>query len=482
MIKRMKLGFIVIASIMLVLLGFSLQDSARGQDLCVDCICPGLDNTTGWFDIAVSFPDPDIGTSSFTAGLLGTIESLGAGQPNIGGIDWLFNDDAFLNTTRLGSQLVTWWSQKSLRNTYIQVTNTIGFCAFNGVIISPGFACYTVADCDDVIDPLDPRNSCVGVPLEVKFLDENCIEITNFCDPYTPGDTHVYNAGDLVDNNGIPRNDAVLQGKEGVFVVTPVNNCEDEFPISWNFLDGNLRMIDQDNDTDYGTNVFARRAEGDDPASSFNCNIPGTSVGVFIGPPFDCEYEFIIPSQLKHNFFELQTSAAAASDLVLISFIDNYNRPPFFVPLSYAVIPGFAQYTPDDFCDEAENCDSCPPFTGCFVRKGLNDPFPVSEDFAPPTPTADSTPSPTPTATATPIPCTNDDDCPPGFQCEFVDMDSGFCVPVEPTPTPGPGGGGNGCDIAGAPVQLGTAMANILIPLVPAFAIGYRIIRRRGRK
>jgi hypothetical protein len=31
-------------------------------------------------------------------------------------------------------------------------------------------------------------------------------------------------------------------------------------------------------------------------------------------------------------------------------------------------------------------------------------------------------------------------------------------------------------------VQLGTAMDNILIPLVPAFAIGYRIIRRRGRK
>jgi hypothetical protein len=31
-------------------------------------------------------------------------------------------------------------------------------------------------------------------------------------------------------------------------------------------------------------------------------------------------------------------------------------------------------------------------------------------------------------------------------------------------------------------VQLGTAMANILIPLVPAFAIGYRIIRRRDRK
>ncbi|MCI0453900.1 MAG: hypothetical protein L0Y68_02755, partial [Candidatus Dadabacteria bacterium] len=466
------------------------------QDLCVDCICPGLDNTTGWFDLAVSFPDPLIGTSNFTAGLLGTIESTGAGSPNIGGIDWLFNEDAFLHTTRLGSQLVTWWSQKNLRNTYIQVTNTIGFCAFNGAIIfapfingNESFACYGVQDCEDACDVVnevlkgdcegtgDPRLSCVGVPLEVKFLDENCIEITNFCDPYTPGDTHVYNLGDLIDNNGIPRNDAVLQGKEGVFLVTPVNNCEDEFPISWNFLQGNMRLIDQDNDTDYGTNVFARRAIG------LTAGCGNDEPGFFIPGAFDCFYEVVSPSQLKHNFFE--AGVAAASDLVLISFIDNYFRPPFGPPRPYAVIPGFAQYTPDDFCDEAENCDSCPPFTGCFVRTGLNDPFPISEDFAPPTPTpAPATPTPTPTVTVTPQPCSEDDPvCPPGQFCDIPPGgDTGVCVPATPSPTPGPGGGGNGCDIAGMPVQLGTAMANILIPLVPAFAIGYRIIRRRGRK
>ncbi len=469
MIKRMRRGFIVIASIMLVLLGFSSYKEARGQDLCVDCICPGLDNTTGWFDLAVSFPDPLIGTSDFTAGLLGTIESTGAGQPNIGGIDWLFNDDAFLNTTRLGSQLVTWWSQKNLRNTYIQVTNTIGFCAFNGFITQPGFACYTVGDCAEFgFDPADPRNSCVGVPLEVKFLDENCIELTNFCDPYTPGDTHVYNAADLIDNNGVPRNDTVLQNHEGVFVVIPVDNCEDEKAISWNYLDGNMRIFDP-NDTDYGANVYARRAvDGGNPITEFFCNQPTVELGA------SCIYDRVIPDFLQQNFF--QAGVASAADLVLISFIDSFD---FLGSGPYAVVPGFAQYTPDDFCDEAENCDSCPPFTGCFVRTGLNDPFPVSEDFAPPTPTpAPATPTPTPTATATPIPCTNDDDCPPGFECSPADI----CVPIPPTPTPGPGGGGNGCDIAGAPVQLGTAMANILIPLVPAFAIGYRIIRRRGRK
>ncbi len=475
MIKRMKKGFIVIASIMVVLLGFSIRDEASGQ-VCVDCLCPGLDFSTGWFDIAVSFPDPLIGESDFTAGLLGTIESLGAGAPNVAGIDWIFNEDAFLDTTTQGSQLISWWTQKTGRHTYLQVTNTIGFCAFNAQLIKPGFACYGVQDCEDACDQLigcdgtgDPRLSCVGVPLEIKFLDENCVEITNFCDPYTPGDTHVYDLANLIDNNGIPRNDAVLQGEEGIFVVTPVNNCEDEFPISWNFLQGNMRRIYEGFDTDYGTNVFARRAI---EPPFFDCGV-GFVVGVD-----GCEYNFIVPDQLKHNFFALPTSAAAAADLVLISFIDNYNRPPFG-PLSYAVIPGFAQFTPDDFCDEAENCESCAPQFGCFVRTGLDDEFPVSEDFAPPTPTPPpATPTPTPTATATPIPCTNDDDCPPGFECSDADI----CVPIPPTPTPGPGGGGNGCDIAGAPVQLGTAMANILIPLVPAFAIGYRIIRRRGKK
>jgi hypothetical protein len=388
-------------------------------------------------------------------------------------------------------------SQKNLRNTYLQVTNTIGFCAFSGPdpaniinllgVVTPGFACYGVQDCQPACDKIndfggdcdgtgDPRLSCVGPNLEVKFLDENCIELTNFCDPYTPGDTHVYNAGDLIDNNGIPRNDAVLQGREGVFVVTPVNNCEDEEAISWDFLDGNMRMIDQDNDTDYGTNVFARRADG---IQDF-CFFPGQPID---GSP--CFYEDVIPEQLKHNFFDA-FGIAAASDLVLISFIDDYEADDSDFVCSdedcpYAVIPGFAQFTPDDFCNDIEQCESCTPQFGCFVRTGLDDPFPISEDFAPPTPT----PSPTPTSTA--VPCTSDADCPAGFECEFLDQPSGFCVPIPPTPTatptstPGPGGG-DGCDIAGAPVQLGTAMANILIPLVPAFAIGYRIIRRRGRK
>ncbi|HEY7534633.1 MAG TPA: hypothetical protein VH878_01650 [Thermodesulfobacteriota bacterium] len=474
MIKRLRLGFIVIASVMLLLLGISKQEEARAQDTCENCICPGLDNNIGWFLLGISFPDgptlPDF--ADFTAGMLGTIESLGAGTSSVGGLDWLFNEDSFLNTTELGSQLVVWWSQKNGRNTFVQVTNTIGFCTDpeSGEIL--GIPCVGVQDCPDASDI---RTTCRGVDLEVKFLDENCVELTNFCENYTPGDTHVYNFGDLIGNNGTPRNDTVLQGHEGVFVVTPVDNCADEFPISWNFLQGSMRMVDQGNDIDYGANVYTRFADNNGPPTPLeNCEFPGTVIN-----DCDCHYEFIDPFLLSGDFFQLPTSVAVASDLVLISFIDNFDFVGSCDPIPYAVIPGFTAFSTDDFCDGDENCNSCPPVTGCFIRTGLNDTFVVSEDFAPPTPSPTPTPTPTITATPTPQACSqNDPTCPAGQHCDF---DSGICVAGTPTP-PNGGGGGGGCDIAGAPVQLGTAMANILIPLVPAFAIGYRVMRRRNRK
>lgn len=430
MTKRSRLGFIVIASIMLLFLGIGTIEEARGQ-LCEDCICPGLDNGTGWFDIAVN-TDPDgNGDTSFTAGLLGTIESLGAGAANIGGIDWLYNEEFLLPTTLTGSQLITWWSQVDDRNTYVQVTNTTGICDVSGD------ECHTVGDCtvDDT--------ACLGVNLEVKILDENCLELTDFCDPYTSHDTHVYNLGDLVDNNGNNRNDAVLQGHEGVFVVTPVDNCENEEAISWNFLNGNLRLIDEGNDIDYGTNVYTREAV----FFATDGGAPCPAGDVLGDPSTPCSLLLYQPSQLKQNFSEV--GVAAASDLVFISFNDVFGPP-------YAIAPGVTQFAPDDFCNDSEQCESCPAFTACFARTGLNDEIPISEDFSPPTPTPSPTPPPT-----TPPPTT---------------------PPPTASPTSPPGGGGGGCSLVGSTVQLGTAMANILIPLVPAFAIGYRVIRRRGRK
>jgi beta-propeller repeat-containing protein len=61
--------------------------------------------------------------------------------------------------------------------------------------------------------------------------------------------------------------------------------------------------------------------------------------------------------------------------------------------------------------------------------------------------------------------------------------DHGFVAKLDPNlsaKTSG-GGSGNGCSIGG-PVQIGTGMTNLLIPLLPAFAIGLRALRRRARK
>jgi hypothetical protein len=54
-----------------------------------------------------------------------------------------------------------------------------------------------------------------------------------------------------------------------------------------------------------------------------------------------------------------------------------------------------------------------------------------------------------------------------------------------PTPTNGNGNGdddGGGCSIASGSVTAGQAAASVLIPLIPAFAIGFRMLRRRNRK
>ncbi len=432
--KRSRFGFIVIAGIMLLFLGIGTSEKANGAVLC-----PGLDNTTGWFDISLNL-DPDAnGDTDFTAGLLGTIESLGAGKANIGGIDWLYNDLVFLNTTVTGTQLVSWWSQVGKRNTFIQVTNIIGICSTSGTACADNFDCPPIPFFTNV---------CTGVNLEVKFLGDDCVELTDFCDPYTPGDTHVYDLGNLVDNNGNDRNDAALKGKEGIFVVTPVNNCDDEEAISWNFLNGNLRLIDAKDDIDYGTNIYTREAVFFQTFENSETFFPGDPCPpnfVLEDETGTCSLLLIQPSQLKQNFSKVALTPAA--DLVFISFNDVFGPP-------YGVAPGVTTFTPDDFCNDKEKCDSCPPFTKCFARYGLNDNVPISEDFKPPTPTpAPPTATPPTTPTATPT------------------------ATAEP-----PGGGGEGCSIAGSTVQLGTAMANILIPLVPAFAIGYRVLRRRTRK
>src|SRR3990167_3383099 len=154
-----KLRFSLIAVILLVLLGFGFQNQANGQAGENLQFCPFVEIPDGWLkveDIASTSSDPFY--LDFTAGLIGTVE--GVGGAVVGGMDSMHVDftsfDQPYPTNEDGSQVVTWWTQKGGRNTFVQLTND-------------GFDFQWV---------------------HARLLDENCVEIRDFCDFYTPGDTH----------------------------------------------------------------------------------------------------------------------------------------------------------------------------------------------------------------------------------------------------------------------------------------------------
>ena len=456
MLKGLRLKIMVIVGLMLAFLWYSSFE-ARGQGLEM---CPLSTDETGWFQLNVSFPldaesNPII--SDFTSGLFGTVESLAFGV-NFGGLDWLFNNDADLNTNVQGAQVITWYSQANGRNSFIQLTNTngsdvdvdveepicIGFCSNDNQI-----ACDANSDCEG------QGSVCVfGVEVHVAIFNSACEEIIDFCDFYTCADTHVYDLGALVANTGANIPDVPV-GTEGFFVATAVNECIDtgnRDAICYNHLNGNLRMIGLDSrEIDYGTNVDVRQGV------FFETRDGGVCEGFESFLDLDGEelaLETKIPGEddpnpdLAHMFSTISQVGVPGSDLVLISVNDSY------LPQPYSVTPGLAIYSPTIYNDKEEGV-SCTPFSACFVRLGLNAGIPNSDDFAPPTPTPTPTTQPTATPTSQPT--------------------------ATPTATPSGGGGGGGCAIAST-AQVGTALANVLIPLIPAFAIGYRVLRRRARK
>ena len=228
-----KLRFSLIAVVMLVLLGFGFQDQARGQVGAGGLFCPAVPNTTGYLEAEI------VGSGAvapnFTGALIGTVESLGIGVnfgDNVAGLDWQHVDlTSFYSptpTNEVGSQLVSWWTQKNGRNTYLQVTNN---------------------------DPFGKIN------VHVRIHNEDCAEIRDFCDTFTPNDTHEYNLGDLFANNGADISEANLQGVEGWLVVTAVDECGLDSEVAYNFnhLSGQLIVSDSD-DYVYGVNTYARRA------------------------------------------------------------------------------------------------------------------------------------------------------------------------------------------------------------------------------
>jgi len=100
-----KLRFSLIAVIMLVLMGFGFQNQAKGQvgpgDLPFDLsiletggsVCPIVPHTTGYLEF--SGFTLGIGQNSFSAGLIGTVESIPNGVDLVAGLDWMHIDPDF---------------------------------------------------------------------------------------------------------------------------------------------------------------------------------------------------------------------------------------------------------------------------------------------------------------------------------------------------------------------------------------------------
>ena len=219
-----KLRFSLIAVILLVLLGFGFQNQANGQAGENAQFCPFVEVSDGWLKIDDITPlSPFV---NFTGGLIGTVEGVDGNV--VGGMDWMHAD--ILNffqptpTNEDGAQIVTWWTQKGGRNTFVQLTND-------------GFDFIWV---------------------HARLLDENCVEIRNFCDLYSPGDTHVYDFGDLITNEGDTPDDNVLQGHEGFLTITAVDECPSpDRAVDYNFLAATVQIQDE-LDYAYGFNAYHR--------------------------------------------------------------------------------------------------------------------------------------------------------------------------------------------------------------------------------
>jgi hypothetical protein len=160
-----------------------------------------------------------------------------------------------------------------------------------------------------------------------------------------------------------------------------------------------------------------------------------------------------VPTAMAGQFNVLPGNVnGAGADVVLINFTDSYEP-------SYQPLPAFVTATAGIW-DDSEIFNSCGSISACYLRLGIDENVIISDDFTPIGPTTGPTTPPTIGPTTGPT-------TPPT---------------VTPTvaPTRTPGGSGGSCAIAGSPVQLGTALANVLIPLVPvAFAFGVRRLRRK---
>jgi len=324
----------------LTISGFVISASAQvGTN---NLFCPHVPFTEGMLNLNITSDSTD--PPNFPAGMIGTIEHID-GKVS-GGIDWMTTQGTTSSvatlapTNEIGSQLITWWSLANSRNTKVQITNA-----------------------SDNSGP----HTLDGLNVHVRIFGSDCTELQDFCDRFTALDTHVYDLADLTTNTGVDLDTSGLTGKEGVFVVTAVKDCNlghliGGQAIEHNFLSGNMYISDSLGYT-YGTNMYARQAI---------CNSPGCT-GLLTGSS-GATLDTVLPEDTYGLFNKAATSAG--SDVVVMNLHDEYG-PPYLtrmVASNYIV----------SIFDNDENAQSCGVIEACFLRLGIDSSFPARQDLGAP--------------------------------------------------------------------------------------------------
>jgi hypothetical protein len=340
--------FICILSIQLFFI-FASISKVDGQE-----ICPGM--ITAFPDGAIEFlvtPSPS-NTPDFTAALLATFDllSISEGKGKVsGGSDWLYTDpDKSFATTIIGGQLIGYFTGKNSKNTHVQVTNNHNYSS---------------------------------VDVHIHIFNEDCLELCDFCDSYTPRDSHVYNLSDVRRNaDGTPVADcnSSLPNQEGFVTITPITSSSDcnsgsDRAIAYPQLQGDSRIIDHPNNFDYGTKLWARDVD------NLSTCAPGTPrILTGVG---DCKFRDVLPSRLRQVYSTLPSTLSgiftARSALVFISFKDDYGDSS---GQPYRPFAAYSFFSPN-IADDSENRLSCPDIIVCFARFGINDALPNSDNPLP---------------------------------------------------------------------------------------------------
>jgi hypothetical protein len=85
-------------------------------------------------------------------------------------------------------------------------------------------------------------NTANGARLHIQILDDGCVELFNYFDTYTAGDTHLYNVSLLDTNDGTFIGPPDFTGENGFIVVENINANDDNLNES-NDLTGEYRVV-----------------------------------------------------------------------------------------------------------------------------------------------------------------------------------------------------------------------------------------------